>query len=292
MKPKKKQTDDRFQSWWNSIFFYTDKPFYEIYKKLCAAGADLDYILFIHLLVRCVARFDPLVYGKQLRQSRKRKAKAVSKDGFTFDVFTREMERLCFLIDRDVDDPELKNAGPIVIAAEITAMMEQLRQREDARTVELFLKVIQNLLQSRVRMNNRAIQNSLQDSTSTEDREVPRKALMAVCLMINEILAQVCEKFFRLPKKGRQTDLLGNFVLFAVTEHLREKRPGRSRHGLTAEFLRRITADSKTTAASARVRVHKLNRSRNQQDELLSFVNRHYAHFRTIESSARQIAPD
>jgi hypothetical protein len=105
-------------------------------------------------------------------------------------------------------------------------------------------------------------------------------------------LDEVCERFFSLPNKGQQGDLLGNFVLFAVTQHLREKDPGRAYYGLAAEFLRKLTGGSKATAQSVKIRVHKLNRSRNESDELLSFVKGQYNRLKAIGECARQIAPD
>ena len=173
----------------------------------------------------------------------------------------------------------------MVIAAETAAMAKTFLVSPNH--LRPFVILIQNLIKQATQSRNRPVLNAIQNSTSTE--EMVSTEEMAIYLFAQEIIYEVCERFFTLPRRGQQPDFLGNFVLFAITEHLLEKQPGRPQYGLAAEFLRKLSNSSKPTAASARVRVHKLPRS--EWNNFLLFVNDKFKRYSATLALLRRIAP-
>jgi len=267
MKRKKKQTNEEFLSWWDKNFFYTDQ-FYQTYKKLHAAGADLDYIKFICMVFIHVAEFNPVVHRKTLRQAKKRIKKGLVKSGIA-DVLKRQMERLYSVIPC---------GSPMIIFGELRAASDLLYSAGlSASKHKVFVDHIQSLIEEHTTIRDQKlledIRNLIEEDRATEDQKILAPAL-ALMFIIKDALDRVCLRInvFRRPERGQQPDPLGTFVLLAVSEHLREKHAIRPHYRLAAEFLRKLTGDSKPTALSARVRVHDLKRSHRGWEELLSFV--------------------
>lgn len=263
MKSQKNWREDPFDTWWNERHFYTDDPFYPTYRKLHAAGADLRYIDFIRAVFVYGSPFDPIVQRKTLRQARRRMRKASAKRGIA-EALKRESERLYSIIE----EPEQSPSAPMVFLGELQAMVELLRKVPDSRPKDLV-----NYLGTLV-----------EDRTSNERQNLPAPAVTYL-----EALARVCERLnlLRLPEDGQPPDPLGNFILMAVSEHLREKAPTHHPYRLAAELLRKLRGDPKPTSLSARVRVHKLKAaSLRECEEILSFLKEQY---RQLKDDGKQL---
>lgn len=263
MKSQKNWRNDPFDTWWNERHFHTDDPLHQTYRKLHAAGADLRYIDFICAVFVYGSRFDPIVQRKTLRQARRRMRKASAKRGIA-EALKRQSERLYSIVEA----PEQSPSAPMVLFGELQATLELLYKVPDSRPRDLA----------------NYIGTLVEDRTSTEYQNLPARAVTYL-----EALARVCERLnlLRLPEDGQPPDPLGNFILMAVSEHLREQAHSRHPYGLAAELLRKLRGEPKPTSLSARVRVHKLKAaSLREWEEILSFLKEQY---RQLKDDGKQL---
>jgi hypothetical protein len=268
MKSKRKEIEQEFAQWWNDRVFYIN-PFYEIYRKLHARGADLDYIHFLRGVFVWGAKFDPQILRETSRRARKRNQKAnrhTGPDSATIAVI-RDIERLHLLAKEQGPDP-------MVLVGELRILIERLHKVTPSSKPLAYLlrRLVLNEVLQQVEERARMMRRDLLRPVQCLDE----RASVALQKSL-DAFPNVCEKLklLWLPERGQQPDPLGGFILLAVTEHLREKR-GPS-YALAAQFLGRLRglSASRKDTLGAKARVHQL-RSRRDWNEILEFAKQQY----------------
>jgi len=69
------KTEEKFLAWWNEAFFSTAHSFYQSYKQLYVAGANLDYIFFLHIFLSAIDVFSEEIrqFSKEAKKKKRRK---------------------------------------------------------------------------------------------------------------------------------------------------------------------------------------------------------------------------
>lgn len=249
-----------FQTWWNDhINFSTNLPYYKTYQALYDAGADLDYIHFLHVRLEGEDAFTRLFHERVKDANRKgrRKQKFELSPALSekFETYARgyaeEFSKSALERAREIspDDPLLSLPLLRPLSPPLFPPLTPRAQLVAAHLRQFTEEVAERALNSAQQW----LRKELEQEEKKRDEEIKSTIKKGQNMGIFREYLPDPGKY----RKGGRQDRRGSFFLLAVTEHLHRKR---GCYLLAARLLKAIrgqqfaSAYQDRTNAKARVR--------------------------------------